>query len=198
MSWDCARHISLPTVTFAPPPAPYLPRHECQPANSTLGTRYHPILLRRSWPSSRPSRGGNRQIRTTPTPLARGGTPVIAWSGGGLLGRVQRRDVPDLHRVVKATAHSACTPAPLVAAPLAPDGPTLRLRSPDLPPPPAAYLMELRSTRKPRRSYRPSGESPLPRPAERQYPALPYQPPPRRTRYKSDVAPVGSVAEPLG
>ena len=25
--------------------------------------------------------GGNRQIRTTVPPLARGGTPVIAWSG---------------------------------------------------------------------------------------------------------------------
>ena len=32
--------------------------------------------------------GGNRQIRTTVPPLARGVTPVIVWagSGGGLLG----------------------------------------------------------------------------------------------------------------
>ena len=49
-------------------------------------------------------RGGNRQIRTTIPPLARGVTPVIAWAGGGLLGRVQRRDVPDLQRLVIAAA----------------------------------------------------------------------------------------------
>ena len=48
--------------------------------------------------------GGNRQIRTTVPPLARGVTPVIAGAGGGLLGRVQRRDVPDLHRVVPTAA----------------------------------------------------------------------------------------------
>jgi len=30
-------------------------------------------------------RGGNRQIRTTPPPLARGVTPVIAGSGGSYL-----------------------------------------------------------------------------------------------------------------
>jgi hypothetical protein len=30
--------------------------------------------------------GGNRQIRTTPPPLARGVTPVIAWSPSGSLG----------------------------------------------------------------------------------------------------------------
>jgi hypothetical protein len=47
-----------------------------------------------------------RQIQTTVPPLARGVTPVIACSGGGggLLGRVQRGDVPDLQRVVLATA----------------------------------------------------------------------------------------------
>ncbi len=133
------------------------------PPCSTLGTRYRRTPVRRSLPSSRPFRGGNRQIRTTPPPLARGVTPVIAWSGEGgrLLGRVQRRDVPDLQRVVIAAAHSACTPAPLVAAPLAPGGPTLPLRSPGLTPPPAAYLMELRSTRKPRLMFRYSGESAL-------------------------------------
>ena len=38
----------------------------------------------------------------------------------------------------------------------------------DLPPPPAAYLMELRSTRKPRSLFRPSGV-PLLRYADRQY-----------------------------
>ena len=53
--------------------------------------------------------------------------------------------------------------------PLASDEPTLRLRSPDLPPPPAAYLMELRSTRKPWVRCRPSGEVPM-RYAERPYP----------------------------
>ena len=112
-------------------------------------------------------RGGNRQIRTTVPPLDRGVTPVIAGVGDGLLGRVQRRDVPDLQRVVKAAAHCASTPAPVVAAPLAPDGPTLRLRSPDLTPPPAAYLMELRSTRKPRLKFRYTGVN-LWRNAERQ------------------------------
>ena len=30
--------------------------------------------------------GGNRQIRTTVPPLARGVTSVIAWAGGGALG----------------------------------------------------------------------------------------------------------------
>ncbi len=39
-------------------------------------------------------RRSTRQIRTTPPPLARGVTPVIACSGDGLLGRVQRRNVP--------------------------------------------------------------------------------------------------------
>ena len=38
-------------------------------------------------------------------------------------------------------------------------------------PPPAAYLMELRSTRKPRPLTRPSGEF-QPRPAERQFQAM--------------------------
>ena len=143
--------------------------------------------------------GGHRQVRATVPPLARGGTPVIAWAGGGggLLGRGQRRDVPDLQRLVPAAAHSACTPAPLVAAPLAPDGPTLRLRSPDLTTPPAAYLMELRSTRKPRLLPRAPGPSQS-RYAERQYLALRIQLPPRNTRSEPDVAPVGSVAEPLG
>ena len=161
--------------------------------------RCTPTPARRSWPSSRPLRGGNRQIRTAPAPLARWVTPVIACSceGGRLLGRGQRRDVPDLQRPVSAAAHSACTPAPLVAAPLAPGGPTLRLRSPDLPPPPAAYLMELRSTRKPRSLLRNSGANPM-RYAERQYPAKLNQPPPRHTRYEPDAAPVGSVTEPLG
>ncbi len=162
-------------------------------------TRHLPPRLSSLWQSSRPLRGGNRPIRTTVPPLARGVTPVIAWSGGGggLLGRVQRGDVPDLERLVTAAAHSACTPAPLVAAPLAPDGPTLPLRSPDLPPPPAAYLMELRSTRKPRASLRNSGASLL-RSAERQSLASKIQPPPRSTRSEPDAAPVGSVVEPIG
>jgi len=86
---------------------------------------------------------------------------VAAGVGKGeLLGRGQRRSVLERQRIVIAAAHSACTPAPLVAAPLAPDGPTLRLRSPDLTTPPAAYLMELRSTRKPRSSSRNSGAYP--------------------------------------
>ena len=57
--------------------------------------------------------------------------------------------------------------------------------------------MELRSTRKPRKLLRSKGESPL-RYAERQSLAMRIQQPPRITRYEPDVAPVGSVAEPLG
>ena len=53
-------------------------------ACSTPGTRYLRTPARRSWPSSRPLRGGNRQIRTTPPPLARGGTPVIVWAWRGI------------------------------------------------------------------------------------------------------------------
>jgi hypothetical protein len=57
--------------------------------------------------------------------------------------------------------------------------------------------MELRSTRKPRRLLRTSGEYPS-RNAERQSQASLIQLPPRNTRLEPDVAPVGSVAEPLG
>ena len=57
--------------------------------------------------------------------------------------------------------------------------------------------MELRSTRKPRMTRRYSGEY-LKRYAERQYLAKLNQLPPRYTRIEPDVAPVGSVAEPLG
>ena len=64
-------------------------------------------------------------------------------------------------------------------------------------PPPAAYLMELRSTRNPRLESRNPGVN-LPRYAERQLPAMLHQLPPRFTRSEPDVAPVGSVAEPLG
>ena len=57
--------------------------------------------------------------------------------------------------------------------------------------------MELRSTRKPRPLIRYSGVD-LKRDAERQLQAKWYQLPPRITRDEPDVAPVGSVAEPLG
>jgi hypothetical protein len=59
------------------------------------------------------------------------------------------------------------------------------------------YLMELRSTRKPRRKYRSSGVFLL-RNAERQKSEKPNQLPPRLTRNEPEDDPVGSVTEPLG
>ena len=59
------------------------------------------------------------------------------------------------------------------------------------------YLMELRSTRKPRTKLRMTGER-LKRAAERQKSEMRNQLPPRSTRDEPDAAPVGSVTEPLG
>ena len=108
---------------------------------------------------------------------------------GELLGRGQRRSVLERQRIVIAAAHSGTSGR---------GSARYRLRSISIHiSPPAAYLMELRSTRKPRLMPRPSGEFPL-RSAERQCLALSFQLPPRNTRDEPDVAPVGSVAEPLG
>ena len=67
--------------------------------------------------------------------------PAPPVSGGGGRGDDGYLDVSDeMSQIFSVLSPLPLTPPPLVAAPLAPCGPTLRLRSPDLTPPPATLL----------------------------------------------------------